>query len=322
MNNLKDGRVKLISLVGSTGFVGGNLAAKGAFDGLYHSTNIQEAFGTKPDLLYYAGLRAEKFLAEKEPEKDAESICEAQEIIRKIDPGRVVLISTVDVYEEAVQVTEESAADGQGAYGRNRAEMERWVRRTYPEHLIVRLPGLFGKGIKKNFIYDCIHYIPALLTPEKFEELSAEEPLLAGFYRQNDRGFFEYRNGSPEEERALRQCFQKLGFSALNFTDSRGVFQYYDLAHLFDDISAALAHDRKTMNLATEPVSSREIYTCLTGETFENHLQKDPPYYDFRTLYYRDRNGFPAKDGKGGYLYSKEEILMDIKSFAEKEMQL
>ena len=55
------------ALVGYTGFVGGNLAAAGTFDGLYNSKNIEEAFGTKPDILYYAAVPAEKFTANRFP---------------------------------------------------------------------------------------------------------------------------------------------------------------------------------------------------------------------------------------------------------------
>ena len=51
------------AIVGYTGFVGSNLTASGDFDAKYNSGNIREAFGTKPDLLVYSGLRAEKYLA-------------------------------------------------------------------------------------------------------------------------------------------------------------------------------------------------------------------------------------------------------------------
>lgn len=44
------------SLVGYTGFVGSNLAESHSFDGLYHSKNIEQAYGTKPELLVYAGV--------------------------------------------------------------------------------------------------------------------------------------------------------------------------------------------------------------------------------------------------------------------------
>ena len=58
------------ALVGYTGFVGSNICAGEKFEGLYNSKNIGEAYGTNPDLLVYAGLRAEKYLANHEPDKD------------------------------------------------------------------------------------------------------------------------------------------------------------------------------------------------------------------------------------------------------------
>ncbi len=53
------------ALVGYTGFVGSNIydAAGKEIDTVYNSRNIEEAYGTMPDLLIYAGLRAEKYLA-------------------------------------------------------------------------------------------------------------------------------------------------------------------------------------------------------------------------------------------------------------------
>ena len=47
------------ALVGYTGFVGSNIYAATDFDAVYNSKNIEESFGTNPDLLVYAGLRAE-----------------------------------------------------------------------------------------------------------------------------------------------------------------------------------------------------------------------------------------------------------------------
>ena len=309
----------MISLVGCTGFVGSNIAAGGEVDGLYNSKNITEAFGTGPELLIYAGLRAEKFLAEKFPEEDLKQIGTAKENIRRIAPENLVLISTVDVYEDSFHATEETPAKGAGAYGRHRAELEQWVRSEYPEALIVRLPGLFGKGIKKNFIYDYIHFLPALLNETKFEELSAKAPELKEAYVLNEKGFFQLTDLSAPERSALRTVFEKLGFSALNFTDSRGIFQYYCLEHLYRDIFTALDNNIKTLNIATEPVSIHEIYEYLTGESFVNEITDRPPHYDARTVHYRAYGGFPAEDGRGGYLYSKEEVLNEIKRFAEKE---
>lgn len=69
------------ALVGYTGFVGSNIYAEGTFDVAYNSKNIEEAYGTNPDLLIYAGLRAEKYLANNAPEKDMELIFQAEKIL-------------------------------------------------------------------------------------------------------------------------------------------------------------------------------------------------------------------------------------------------
>ena len=68
------------ALVGYTGFVGSNLYTAGHFDAVYNSKNIGEAYDTKPELLIYAGMRAEKYLANHVPEKDLELIVQAEKI--------------------------------------------------------------------------------------------------------------------------------------------------------------------------------------------------------------------------------------------------
>lgn len=296
------------SLVGYTGFVGGNLYAKGNFDRLYNSKNIEEAFGTNPDILFYAGITAEKFIANKFPEEDLKIIENAEENIKRINPSKLVLISSVDVYENPVGVTEQDAADAVNTYGKDRALLERWVQENISSHLIVRLPGLFGKGIKKNFIYDYIKYIPALLNEEKFKELSSKCEELSKYYEINEKGFYAC-SAEGKERIYLKEIFKKLGFSALNFTDSRGIYQFYNLANLYGDIEKALDKELKILNIATEPVSVKELYRYLTGEDFTNEISEKPAVYDMRSI-----------TAESGYLYKKDEILNDIKMFVEEEI--
>ena len=310
------------ALAGFTGFVGGNLAAAGEFTGLYNSKNIEEAFGTKPDILYYAAVPAEKFTANTFPEEDEKIIRHAQDNIRKIAPEKVVLISTVDVYEGSFPVTEKDAASGNGAYGKNRHMLEIFVQENFPDHLIVRLPGLFGKGIKKNFIYDYIHYIPSLLNEQKFTELSAQKKELLEYYIRNEKGFYACRAEGKEEKVFLRKIFEEIGFSALNFTDSRAVYQFYDLSDLYGDIERAMNAGFSLLNIATEPVKSSEVYYYLTGKEFVNELQGTPVSYDMRTIHFEQMGGFAAADANGGYLYRKEDILKRIKDFTDKEITL
>lgn len=303
----------MYSLVGYTGFVGSNLTLKHTFDGLYNTKNISDAFYTRPELLIYAGLRAEKFLANNNQQKDYQSIEEAIYNIKKINPQKLVLISTVDVYQNPINVNEDSIMETSALlpYGLHRLALEQYVEQYFNDYLIVRLPGLFGKNIKKNFIYDFINYIPSLLNETKYGELASKSKMIKSVYIKQENGF--YKCFCDNKKRSdLKLEFEKVGFSALNFTDSRGVFQFYNLANLWQDINIALEHGIKKINLSTEPISIGEIYQCLTGNVFINKLTGKPPFYDIRSKY-ADFYG-----GKNGYIYGKDDIIQDIKSFVEK----
>jgi nucleoside-diphosphate-sugar epimerase len=69
-----------------------------------------------------------------------------------------VLISTVDVYANPVGVDEDTPIDPDSLmpYGRNRWVLEQFVRQRF-NGTLVRLPNLFGDGLKKNPLYDLIH---------------------------------------------------------------------------------------------------------------------------------------------------------------------
>ena len=135
------------ALVGYTGFVGSNLMDEYVFSNLYNSKNIEQAYGTHPDLLVYAGVRAEKYLANKDPEKDRLLIEEAFNNIKRIDARKIVLISTIDVYKNPNGVDERTnvSTENLQPYGANRLYLEQMVLQEYKNALIVRLPGLYGK---------------------------------------------------------------------------------------------------------------------------------------------------------------------------------
>lgn len=302
-------------LVGYTGFVGSNLLAQHTFDAVYRSTDIQNAFGSQPYLCVYAGVRAEKFLANSAPEQDMAQIREAMENIRRIRPKRLVLISTIDVFQNPIGPTESTRVETQGlhSYGLHRHLLEEWAK-DQVEHLhILRLPGLFGRNIKKNFIYDLIHPLPSLLNEGKYREFSSKEPLVADHYKKQDNGFYKLTIRSEGEEAALLQVFERLQFSALQFTDGRGVFQFYPLAHLWEHLQIVLRHRLPLLHLAVEPTSVQEVYRAVRGEAFVNDIAPTPPQYDFRTEY------APLFGGRDGYIFSKKKILADIAAFVAEQ---
>ena len=101
----------LYMIVGYTGFVGSNLCLSHRFEYLINSKNIESAFGKAPDTLIYSGVPAEMFIANNFPEKDKEIIENAKSNIKKINPRRVVLISTVAVYDCTKGVDEDHEPD-------------------------------------------------------------------------------------------------------------------------------------------------------------------------------------------------------------------
>lgn len=299
------------ALVGSTGFVGSNIIAYGQIDLSFHSTDIEKAYGLEPDLLIYAGVRAEKYLANLYPEEDHQCIVQAQENIERIAPKKVVLISTIDVLSSAVGADEDSLIDATRLqpYGIHRYDLEKWVRKEFEDALIIRLPALFGRNIKKNFIYDYMYTIPSMLNEDKYNELAAKEPLLDGYYIKHKNGFYKCRELNMKEEKKLKTLFEQLGFSAIFFTDSRNQYQFYPLRRLWDDIQTALERGLMLWHPATEPITVSELYEYLSGEKFTNEFSTDPIKYDFRTKY-DDLFG-----GSGGYICGKKEIMKEIARF-------
>lgn len=300
-------------LVGYTGFVGSNIAKEGDFDGLFNSKNIEESYGKNPDLLVYSGVPAAKFIANQNPEKDMEIIENAKKNIEKINPKKIVLISTIDVYKNPNEVDEDSVIDLEDLhpYGYDRFLLEEWVRDNYKDHLVVRLPALYGDNLKKNFIFDMINIIPTMLKKEKFDELSSKSELIKNSYYKQDETFYHV-NEDIEDKETLKEEFLRVGFSSLNFTDSRASYQFYNLENLWKHINVALENNIKLLNLATEPVTSNEVYKKVYNEEFTNEITNNVPHYDYRTKYYE------LFDGNDGYIYDKEYVLEDIKKYVYK----
>lgn len=296
-------------LVGSTGFVGGNLLAGADFDAAYHSSDIAEGFAQPNGLVVYAGVPAAMFLANADPAADLALMRAARENLRRLRPRQVVLVSSIAVYADSRGRDEAAPMPRQGlaAYGANRLQLEEWVREDWPDALILRLPALYGRGLKKNFLYDLHTITPFMLKPDKYAQLSGQSSLVQKAYSDAGNGFYKL-NGS-QDAAALRAFFAKNSFNALSFTDSRSVYQFYPLARLWGDIQTALAAGVRLLNLATPPVSAAEVYRAYTGKEFKNQLAAPPFCYDMRTAH------AALLGGQGGYLCTREEELADLCAF-------
>lgn len=147
------------TLIGYTGFVGGNLDKQHDFSSRFNSRNIDEIRGQKFDLVITAGVQAKKWWANQNPAEDWAQIEHLLDALASVQAERFVLISTIDVYPTPSGVDEASpvAEDPKNAYGTHRLRVEKAVKCQFPEACIIRLPGLFGDGLKKNVIFDLLN---------------------------------------------------------------------------------------------------------------------------------------------------------------------
>lgn len=245
------------ALIGYTGFVGHNLAAQHNFNYQYNSQNIKAINNKTFDLVVCAGARGTKWLANKFPEDDLSTIQKLIASLTHIRCRKFVLISTIDVYTTPVG-GDESNIDFQMTmpYGLHRHLLEKTVIKQFPNHLIIRLPGLFGDGLKKNPVFD----------------------------------FMQHHN--------LEQIHQD------------GIYQYYFLDHLWNDIEKAIINNISVLNVATEPVTIQEISMACRNKSFLNNLSTSAPHYDCHSK-------FAALWEKSDqYLYLKDTVLDEMRSFA------
>jgi nucleoside-diphosphate-sugar epimerase len=144
--------------VGHTGFIGSALLREHRFDETFNSSNIEMISGREFDLLVIAGAPAEKWKANADPVADELNIRRLAHALGLAEAQKVVLISTVDVFAAPRAVYEDSPVPlaGLHAYGRNRRLLEEVVAARF-DATIVRLPGLYGQGLKKNVVFDFLH---------------------------------------------------------------------------------------------------------------------------------------------------------------------
>lgn len=147
------------ALIGSSGFVGSTLIRQACFGELYRSTNIQDIDEREFGLVVCAAAPAQKWIANKEPGPDLLNIERLIAHLRTVRCKTFVLISTVDVFSSPVDVDETTPVNETGlhAYGLHRRLLEQFVEGHFANHLIVRLPGLVGPGLRKNIIFDLLH---------------------------------------------------------------------------------------------------------------------------------------------------------------------
>lgn len=325
MQKFENEELGVLGLVGHTGFVGGELSRQYDFKHVYNSKTINDIVSESFDVLICAGAPATMWAANANPEGDKANLCALASNIAKAKAGKLVLISTIAVFDDTSAGYTEVSANYENIkpYGKHRRELEEHILENH-DALIVRLPAVFGTGLKKNFIFDIMNPLPSFIKPDKFKliynTLGSEIQKLLELVFEFDDTLAMYkldRNAlnTMRESGVLIQAFENIGFLARNFTNSESQFQYYCLSNLKNDIDAALNSNLETINICTEPWLARDLHLALTGETLSNVT---PPKVieDVRTEH---ANIFGTS---GPYLYSRMHVLNELKEFMERTSPL
>jgi hypothetical protein len=306
-------------LIGGTGFVGGNLLAQRPFARHYSSTTIPEIAGEEFTTLICAGAPATMWAANADPEEDRANLRRLADRIATARFDRLVLISTIAVLDDLGAGHTESSAryETDKAYGRNRRELEVTLTERHGA-IVLRLPALFGEGLRKNFLFDLINPVPGFLKPDAYEALgrvfSDEERVAAADFYRFDEALRMMRLDRDRLDRTLARAlltaaFRRAAFTARSFTNSRSAFQFYNLTYLARDIERCLEASLDLLHLCSEPIGAGELHQALLGQAFHND-GPPPVREDMRSDHAR------LWGSETPYLYGRDQVMAELLQFA------
>jgi hypothetical protein len=305
----------LDTLIGHTGFVGGNLIRQHGFGATFNRANIESLGDKNFDVTVCAAAPGSMFEANRFPEVDFSQVVGLQSSLEKLTTHRFVLISSIAVLEDFSAGDVETTDQFQKglAYGRNRRNLEVFALNHFDKPLIVRLPALFGYGLRKNFLFDILNPAPSMLTPTAFEDIKekahSHQDTLEKVYSWDASKAMHIidREALLAEEggRELEQTLVDLGLSATRFTNPQSTFQFYNLSNLWVDICRGIEDDLDILHLCPEPVLAGDIYKLATGSTMPDAGAR-VHHEDMRTRYANFPNSYTA---------NRDEVLRDVGAF-------
>lgn len=264
------------ALIGHTGFVGSALLRQTSFTRGFNSANIAEIDGSAFDMVVCAAAPGSMLEANTAPERDLAQIEALIERLSTLRTRCFVLISSIAVLADFASGADETTSDFQQdlAYGRHRRMLEAFVEDHFENSLVVRMPALFGEGLRKNFLFDLLNPVPSMLRQDRFDALAGAldtqlSDAFASHYALDpatgmlklDRAAL---NADPVRA-ALDEAVIALDASAVQFHNPETTYQYYAIERLWADIGLALDAGLSHLHLCAEPLKAADIHQHLTG---------------------------------------------------------
>lgn len=159
--------------------------------------NYESLIATPCDVLINANGNSKKFMSDQDPLWDFDaSVRSVIKALLDFKPGFSIHLSSGDVYPQtsSPEVScEDQVIDAalQSRYGLHKHLAEGIVRGMQPNHLIMRMGGFVGPGMKKNAIFDMLNDQPVWLAPEselQFISTDKAAELVWGLFQAGVKG--------------------------------------------------------------------------------------------------------------------------------------
>ncbi len=181
-----------VLVLGSAGFIGSAIAAEAARLGHEVVGVGRERYaafvGTACDILVNACGNARKYLDERDPVAGYEkSVSSTLRALRDFHYGVFVQISSGAVYPREDSPAENSedirlAPPLPTLYGFHKWMAEQLVLQHAPRHVILRIGGAVGPGLRKNPVYDLLAGAPLYVHPDsRFQFIDSRDAARAVF---------------------------------------------------------------------------------------------------------------------------------------------
>tara|TARA_B100000787_G_scaffold138837_1_gene107730 strand:+ start:1244 stop:2227 length:984 start_codon:yes stop_codon:yes gene_type:complete len=305
-------------LIGYSGTIGKHLCGKAKFKHKYNSKNIEKIINKKFKMIICCAAPGAMTIANRKPNEDLKNIKKLIKYLKLVKTEKFILISTIQVFsilDKKNNDEDSNDLNNKLAYGKNRRILEKFCQKQFKNHLVIRLPSLFGKHIKKNFIFDIINPMPTFLNIKKIQLISKILPteirnFFTTIYRKKDDNYYIDRNlfNKSTQKNILIKYFEKYNFVSSSLTNPNSKYQYYNLENLIKDIKIVYKLGVKYLNISTEPIHAKNIYQFLTKKKMKSNNAK---------IYSANMVSKYAKlwGDEKNYLYTKKIILNDLKKF-------
>jgi nucleoside-diphosphate-sugar epimerase len=188
----------MIFVIGGNGFVGSAFgracAAAGREYAVITRQNYDEFRGRACSVLVNANGNSKKFLSNDQPLTDFDlSVRSVRASLEDFRFDTYVMLSSCDVYPDCstpATTREDDTIDvaKQSRYGFHKYLAEQCVRHAARRHLVFRMGGFVGPGLKKNAVHDILNGGPLWLDPASELQFLPTDELARAVLRMVDDG--------------------------------------------------------------------------------------------------------------------------------------